>query len=64
MVTGATDVRAFADVADNLYRFAPAWANLSDVSRIHGDDERIAIDDLGRMTSYLRTVMIEAAGGE
>lgn len=57
MVTGATDVRAFADTADNLYRYAPMQAAMSDVSRIHGDDERIAIDSLPGMSAYFYTVI-------
>jgi carboxypeptidase PM20D1 len=61
MVTGATDARAFADVADNLYRFAPVWGTLEDTRRIHGDDERLAIDDLGRMTAFFYTVIEQAA---
>jgi carboxypeptidase PM20D1 len=61
MVTGATDSRAFADVADNLYRFAPVWGSLEDAARIHGDDERLAVDDLGRMAAFFYTVIEQAA---
>ena len=63
MIAGTTDIRAFAGVADNLYRFAPVWGSLDAVSRIHGDDERIAVEDLGRMASYFHTV-IETAGSD
>jgi len=61
MVTGATDVRAFADTADNLYRYSPARAVMADVARIHGDDERIAIEDLARMSGFFYTVIAEAS---
>lgn len=65
MVTGATDVRAFADTADNLYRYSPARAVMADVARIHGDDERIAVEDLARMSGFFYTVIAEAsAAGE
>jgi len=60
MVTGATDVRAFADTADNLYRYSPARAVMADVARIHGDDERIAVEDLARMSGFFYTVIAEA----
>ena len=60
MVTGATDARAFANVADNLYRFAPIWGSLEDTARFHGDDERLAIDNLGRMTAFFYTVIDQA----
>ena len=61
MVTGATDVRAFADTADNLYRYSPARAVMADVARIHGDDERIAVEDLARMSGFFYTVIAEAS---
>jgi len=61
MVTGATDVRAFANSADNLYRYSAAQAHMEDASRIHGDDERIAIDDLDEMAGFFFTVIDQAA---
>ena len=61
MVTGATDVRAFAETADNLYRYSPARAVMADAARIHGDDERIAVEDLARMSGFFYTVIAEAA---
>ena len=61
MVTGATDVRAFADTAENLYRYAAARAEMSDAARIHGDDERIAVDDLDEMAGFYYTVIDNAA---
>ena len=61
MVTGATDVRAFARTARNLYRFSPVIAELADTARIHGDNERIRVDDLDQMASFFYTVIDEAA---
>lgn len=61
MVTGATDVRAFANTADNLYRYSAAHAQMSDAARIHGDDERIAVDNLDEMASFFYTLIDEAA---
>ncbi|MBR9826016.1 MAG: M20/M25/M40 family metallo-hydrolase [Alphaproteobacteria bacterium] len=61
MVTGATDVRAFANTADNLYRYSSARAEMGDAARIHGDDERIRVDDLDEMASFFYTVIDHAA---
>ncbi len=61
MVTGATDVRAFAGTADNLYRYAAVSAEMGDATRIHGDDERIRVEDLDEMASFYYTVIDEAA---
>ncbi len=44
--TGGTDVRLYAGVSDNQYRFAPLLLKkeLEDTARIHGTDERISLD--------------------
>lgn len=64
MVTGATDVRHFANTADNLYRYAPVQADMAQTRSIHGDDERIAVADLGRMSLFFYTVIDEAAAAQ
>ncbi len=61
MVTGATDVRHFANTADNLYRYAPVQADMAQTRSIHGDDERIAVADLGRMSLFFYTVIETAS---
>jgi len=60
LLTGATDSRAFKDVADHIYRYAPMRMEMDDLSRIHGDNERIRTDALPGMVSYFRTVISEA----
>ena len=60
LLTAATDSRAFKDVADHIYRYAPMRMEMNDLSRIHGDNERIRIDALPGMVSYFRTVISEA----
>lgn len=60
LLTAATDSRAFRDVADHIYRYAPMRMEMDDLSRIHGDNERIRIDALPGMVSYFRTVIFEA----
>lgn len=45
---GATDVSYYSEVSDNLYRFLPFQLAQSDLSRIHGSDERIAVDQYKR----------------
>ncbi|XP_068189224.1 N-fatty-acyl-amino acid synthase/hydrolase PM20D1.2 [Antennarius striatus] len=39
---GNTDSRHFRDLADNIYRFAPAWFKPGDSQRFHGINERIS----------------------
>ena len=45
MVLDASDSRHFYDVSKNIYRFAPIVLNSEDLSRIHGLNERIGIED-------------------
>ena len=60
LLAGATDSRAFKNVADHIYRYVPMRMEMEDLSRIHGDDERIRTDALPGMVSYFRTVISEA----
>ncbi len=46
LVVGATDARHYAAVADGVYRFLPMRLAEADRARLHGTDERIAVDDL------------------
>ncbi|MEO1039913.1 MAG: M20/M25/M40 family metallo-hydrolase [Pseudomonadota bacterium] len=64
LLVATTDIRAFADAADNLYRYSPAEITLDDLARIHGDDERMAVTNLPVMVSYFRTVIYEAGMSE
>ena len=50
LVLGATDSRYFRDITANVYRFAAMRADTSDVSRIHGTNERVSV------TSYLEGI--------
>jgi len=43
MLTGATDSRHFAPIADDIYRFIAVRIPLSDFSGVHGTDERVGI---------------------
>lgn len=45
---GATDVRHYTAVCNHLYRFLPLQLRPSDLSRIHGSNERVAADQYKR----------------
>lgn len=50
LVIGATDARyASAISKDAIYRFAPAIYDDADLSGFHGANERLSVDNLGRM---------------
>ncbi len=62
LVLGATDSRHFAGLAQNVYRFSPTVLAQQDLARIHGDDERLSIDNLARMIGFYAQLMAAAAG--
>jgi len=52
LVLGGTDSRHYAPLTTGLYRFAPFRASASDLRRAHGTDERIAVENLGKLVSF------------
>lgn len=48
MMVGSSDSKHFIVVTKNIYRFAPIIVNSKDMTRIHGLNERIAIEDFKR----------------
>jgi len=52
LLLAGTDSRHYEAVADDTYRFAPVWITPNDASRIHGTNERVAVDALARMVQY------------
>ncbi len=44
LIPGGTDARYFREVSDGVFGFIPVRADVGDVRRAHGNDERIALD--------------------
>jgi carboxypeptidase PM20D1 len=51
-VVATTDSRHFADLSANIYRFLPAWMGREDLARVHGTNERIAIENYERAVRF------------
>ncbi len=62
LVVGATDSRHLAPIADSIVRFMPVTITSEDLAGIHGVDERISLENYGRMIAYYQNLMREAAG--
>jgi carboxypeptidase PM20D1 len=45
LVIATTDSRHYQVVAEQVYRFLPLWLDAADLERIHGIDERIAVEN-------------------
>lgn len=52
LVLGATDARYYAEISDSVFRFCPFILNKDDLPRMHGIDERLSIEGLGKMVQF------------
>jgi carboxypeptidase PM20D1 len=57
LLTGATDARHFAELTGDIYRFSGYTVTARDVTRFHGVDERIAVEDYGRVIEVYYRVL-------
>jgi len=57
LMVGGTDSRWYVPVADDVYRFHPAWLGPVDTDRIHGTDERISTRNLADYVRFYRRVL-------
>ncbi len=58
LMIGGTDSRYFVDLADGVYRFHPFWAKPGDTDRIHGTDERIAVDNIADYVRFYERLLV------
>lgn len=57
LTVAATDGRFYHKVTKNIYRFITVPLTSEDISRIHGVDERIRIEDLGTLVQFYDLVI-------
>ena len=60
LVVGATDGRHYQGVAKAVLRFVPITMRKGDLTRFHGNDERIAIADYMRAIAFYERLMSSA----
>jgi carboxypeptidase PM20D1 len=61
LVIGATDARHYAGVTPRLFRLAPFRFGIEDIERIHGTNERLAVESFADGVRFYRR-LIENAG--
>jgi carboxypeptidase PM20D1 len=61
LVTATTDSRYLAGIAEDVYRFQPIVASLRDFEMIHGTNEHMTLENLGRMTEFYSQLIATAA---
>ncbi len=62
LVVGGTDSRNFYGVSDDVYRFTAARLSTKDTAMIHGTNEHVSLENLGRMIRFYARLIATAAG--
>lgn len=58
LVVGATDARYASAITDSVYRFAPAILTPEDLTGFHGTNERMSVENMGRMATGYATIIM------
>ena len=61
LMVAATDSRHMLAIADHVYRFSPVRVKESDLSRFHGTDERISIENYAQMIAFYHRLVTSAS---
>ena len=59
LVPGATDSRHYDGIAGARLNFAPIVVDAADLRRIHGNDERISLENYGRLIAFNRQLVAQ-----
>ena len=57
LVVGGTDARHYRDLSENVYRFSPFGLDAEDRARLHGTNERIAVDSYVEAVHFYRALI-------
>lgn len=64
LVVGATDGRYASAITDTVYRFLPAVMSPEDLTGFHGTNERLAVENMGRMARGYVQIILAMDGPE
>ena len=62
LVVVVTDARYYGDLSSNVFRFMPVQLAPADLARMHGTNERVAVQDYERAIRIYRQLIVNAAG--
>ncbi|HEX9940402.1 MAG TPA: M20 family peptidase [Thermoanaerobaculia bacterium] len=62
LLPGATDTRHYVRLSRNVYRFAPVRMKAEDLSRIHGTNERVGVENYGEVVRFYAQLLRNGAG--
>lgn len=60
LTVGGTDSRHYAILTPNVYRFTPIIGRRDDLARMHGTNERVAVDEYGQAIGFFVTLLRNA----
>jgi len=63
LVLGATDGRYATAITDSVYRFAPAVMSPAELTGFHGTNERISVDNMGRLARGYAQIIVSMDSG-
>jgi len=63
LTIGGTDARSYEPLTKAIYRFMPIKADASDLVRIHGTNERIAVENFEHAVQFFVQLLKNSAGG-
>jgi carboxypeptidase PM20D1 len=61
LVVAGTDSKHYGQISQAAYRFTPMVLTPADVNRIHGIDERISVDNYGKLIAFYGELMRNSA---
>lgn len=62
LVLGATDSRHYRNLSDNVFRYLNYTLTPDDLDRMHGDNERVAIEEYARMIAFYYQLIQNSQG--
>jgi carboxypeptidase PM20D1 len=62
LTVGGTDSRYYLPLTDNVFRFIPIRLTANDLSRFHGNNERVAIENLGEAAAFYYRLLSNLPG--
>jgi carboxypeptidase PM20D1 len=57
LMFGATDARKYQGLSKHIYRFTPVQMDRTEVQRMHGPDERIHTDNIGKAVAFFLALL-------
>jgi carboxypeptidase PM20D1 len=60
LLVALTDSKHFVEIADNVYRFHPAIYTNDDLKRLHGNNERIGLENYKKSIAFYRKLILES----